>query len=127
LRDDVPEILPAFDVLLLASRWEGLPLVIPQAMASGVPIVATAVDGNREVLRDGENGLLAPPTCPEPLAEAVLRLRDQDLATRLAAAGHETARDFALERTIPKLEQLYAECAREKLGAPRAVGTPKSS
>jgi glycosyltransferase involved in cell wall biosynthesis len=126
LRDDVPEILPAFDVLLLTSRWEGLPLVIPQAMASGVPIVATAVDGNREVLRDGENGLLVTPTGPEPLAEAVLKLRDAGLAARLVAAGHETARDFSLESTIPQLERLYSECAGEKLEARSAAGTTRA-
>jgi glycosyltransferase involved in cell wall biosynthesis len=114
LRDDIPAILPAFDVMLLTSRWEGLPLVIPQAMASGVPIVATAVDGNREVVRHGANGLLAPPSEPAVLAENVLRLRDRTLAAHLVAAGRETARDFSLERTIPQLEDLYVECTQQK-------------
>ena len=116
LRDDVPRILPAFDALLLTSRWEGLPLTIPQAMASGVPVVASAVDGNGEIVQDGENGLLAPPATPRMLADAVLRLRDRDLAARLVERGRETARDFSLERTIPQLEQLYAEVVDAKLG-----------
>ena len=127
LRDDAPQILPGFDVLLLTSRWEGLPLVIPQAMASGVPVVASAVDGNREVVRDGENGLLAPPSKPEALADAVLRLRNPDLAAKLVAAGHETARDFSLERTVPQLEELYTECAGEKLGSPSPCGGSPST
>jgi glycosyltransferase involved in cell wall biosynthesis len=124
LRDDVPAILPAMDVLLLTSRWEGLPLVIPQAMAAGVPVVATAVDGNREIVHDGENGLLAPPGDPELLAGAVLRLRDHDLACRLVDGGSETARDFSLERTIPQLEQLYLDCARAKVAASPAANPP---
>jgi glycosyltransferase involved in cell wall biosynthesis len=121
IRTDVPWILPAFDVLLLTSRWEGLPLVIPQAMASGVAVVASAVDGNREVVRHGDNGLLAPPADPDALADAVLRLRDAELADRLVAAGLETARDFSLEHTIRQLEQVYAECIREKVRA-RSAG-----
>jgi glycosyltransferase involved in cell wall biosynthesis len=125
LRDDVPEILPAFDVLLLTSRWEGLPLVIPQAMASGVPVVASAVDGNTEVLRNGENGLLVAPSEPRLFAEAIQSLRDPRLAARLVGSGHETAREFALERTVPQLEQLYADWFRERSTA--SSGTAWSS
>jgi glycosyltransferase involved in cell wall biosynthesis len=124
LRDDVPAILPAFDVLLLTSRWEGLPLVIPQAMASGVPVVATAVDGNREIVSDGADGLLAPPGEPVATADAVVRLRDPERAAGLATAGREAARDFSLERTVPRLEDLYRECVREKL--PERSGPPGS-
>jgi glycosyltransferase involved in cell wall biosynthesis len=116
LRDDVPDILPAFDVFLLTSRWEGLPLVIPQAMASGVPVVVSAADGNRAIVRDGENGLVAPPEAADSFAASVVRLRDAKLASRLVAAGRETAHEFSLERTIPSLENLYRECAAEKFG-----------
>jgi glycosyltransferase involved in cell wall biosynthesis len=115
VRRDVPEIVPAFDVFLLASLWEGMPMVIPQAMAAAVPVVASTADGNREIVHDGENGLLAPCGSPEVLAERVLRLlRDASLSGRVAAAGLSTARLFDLERTVAELERLYLECARDK-------------
>jgi len=60
-RRDVPELLGALDVLVLTSRWEGLPRVCPQAMAAGRPVVATAVDGVPEAIVDGCNGYLYPP------------------------------------------------------------------
>jgi glycosyltransferase involved in cell wall biosynthesis len=124
LRDDVPEILPAFDVLLLTSRWEGLPLVIPEAMASGVAVVASAVDGNREVVRDGHNGLLAAPSQPVRFADAVLRLHDRDLVAALVAEAHETARGFSRERTVPQLEQLYTDCVRDRSATPSGPAGP---
>src|SRR5439155_1084 len=58
IRRDVPEILRTFDVFMLTSRWEGLPRVVLEAMASGLPVVASSVDGTAEVVRDGVNGLL---------------------------------------------------------------------
>ena len=116
LRDDVPELLAAFDVFLLTSRWEGLPLVIPQAMASSVPVVASTADGNREAVRHGENGLLAT-SSPDAFAAQVLSLRDRELSRRLTATAIETARDFSLERTIPQLEAVYRDCAAEKVDA----------
>jgi glycosyltransferase involved in cell wall biosynthesis len=110
VRDDVAELLPALDVFLLTSRWEGMPMVIPQAMASGVPVVATTVDGIREIVRDGENGLLVPPAEPTAIASRVVEvLRDRALRTRLAEGGRATAAGFGLDRTIAQLEQLYVE------------------
>jgi len=109
-RDDVPALLPAFDVFLLTSRWEGLPLVLPQAMAAGVPVVATAADGNREIVVSGENGLLVPVGAPEAAARAVMRvLTDDALRERLVAGGRQTAEAYALETTVPQLEALYSE------------------
>lgn len=110
LRDDVPALLPALDVFLLTSRWEGSPLVIPQAMASGVAVVASGADGNRELVRHRETGLLVPVHDPESTAAAVLELlADDDLRARLAVAAREQARDFGLDRTIPRLEALYRD------------------
>ncbi|MGH9049115.1 MAG: glycosyltransferase family 4 protein [Acidimicrobiia bacterium] len=111
LRDDVPALLPALDVFLLTSRWEGAPLVIPQAMASGVPVVASAVDGNREIVRDRANGLLVPADAPDAAASAVGELLgDGALHAQLAAAGRRTTHEFSLGETIPRLEALYG-CA----------------
>jgi len=114
-RNDVPTILRSFDVFLLTSLWEGMPLVIPQAMACGVPVVASTADGNRELIREGENGLLAPPRSPDEFARAVVRLlRDKALRDRVVERGTETAQGFTLARTIPRLEALYLDCVHRR-------------
>jgi glycosyltransferase involved in cell wall biosynthesis len=111
VRADIPAILRSFDVFLLTSLWEGMPLVIPQAMACRVPVVASTADGNRELIRDGHNGLLAPPSSPDQFARGVVRLvREKDLRDRLVDQGTRTAEEFTLARTIPKLESLYLDC-----------------
>ena len=66
-RSDVPALLPAFDVFALPSRYEGLPVAIVEAMACGVPVVATAVNAVPDVVRPGETGLLVPPARPVAL------------------------------------------------------------
>lgn len=70
-RAEIPDLLRAFDVFLLTSRWEGLPKVVPQALVSGVPVVATAVDGTREIIDDGKDGFLCPPGDVEAMANRV--------------------------------------------------------
>jgi glycosyltransferase involved in cell wall biosynthesis len=111
VRTDVAAILRSFDVFLLTSLWEGMPLVIPQAMACRVAVVASTADGNRELIRDGHNGLLFPPRSPDQFARGVVRLlREPGLRDRIVDLGTETARDFTLARTIPLLERLYLEC-----------------
>jgi glycosyltransferase involved in cell wall biosynthesis len=110
VRADIPAILRSFDVFLLTSLWEGMPLVIPQAMACRVPVVASTADGNRELIRDGHNGLLAPPSSPEQFAREVLRLlHEQDLRDHVVDQGSQTATAFTLARTIPQLESLYLD------------------
>jgi glycosyltransferase involved in cell wall biosynthesis len=115
VRADVPAILRSFDVFLLTSLWEGMPLVIPQAMACRVPVVASTADGNRELIRDGDNGLLAPPGSPDQFARGVVRLLlEKDLRDRVVDQGTETAKGFALAYTIPQLESLYLECVHSR-------------
>lgn len=86
---EVPDVVPwlaAFDVFALPSLWEGMPLALGEAMAAGLPVVATAVSGTPEMVKDGENGLLVPPRDPVALAEALRRLvTDEELARRLGA------------------------------------------
>ncbi|MEU6267066.1 glycosyltransferase [Saccharopolyspora shandongensis] len=87
-RDDVAELLPAFDVFALPSRYEGLPLAIVEAMVCGVPVVATAVNAVGDVVAPGETGLLVPPGRPELLAASIAHLLDSPgVADRLAAAA----------------------------------------
>jgi len=87
-RDDVPALLPAFDVFTLPSRYEGLPTVVVEAMLSGVPVAATAVNAVGDLVVPGETGLLVPPRRPDLLAAAVRCLLDSPAdAARMAAAA----------------------------------------
>ena len=113
-RKDAREVLAAADVFVLPSLWEGLPYVLVEAAALGKPIVATDIDGVREVVRSGETGVLVPPRDPGGLAAAlILLLRDRDLADKL---GERARRDipsaFALERMVRETEALYLEAFR---------------
>jgi glycosyltransferase involved in cell wall biosynthesis len=84
-RADVPEILPAFDVFALPSRYEGLPTVVVEAMMCGIPVVATAVNAVSDIVVPGETGLLVPPQRPDLMADAVRYLLDRPaVAVRMA-------------------------------------------
>jgi glycosyltransferase involved in cell wall biosynthesis len=108
LRRDTERLLPAFDVYVLTSKWEGLPRTIPEAMASGVPVVATNVDGNAEVIRHRENGFLVEVGDPDAVAKAALTLlEDAHLYASISAAGRTTAKEFALEIMVERLTELY--------------------
>jgi glycosyltransferase involved in cell wall biosynthesis len=87
-RGDVPDLLPAFDVFALPSRYEGLPTAVVEAMVCGVPVVATAVNAVGDVVVPGETGLLVPPGRPGLLAGAIRFLLDSPPdAARMAAAA----------------------------------------
>jgi len=116
-RGDAREILSLFDIFVLPSRWEGLPLALIEAAALGKAIIATDIDGVREVVRDGETGLLVPPADPARLAEAVVRLlEDRTLAAKLGArAKKEIPPLFTLAGMVEKTERLYLELAGLKM------------
>ncbi|HEX5996402.1 MAG TPA: glycosyltransferase [Jiangellales bacterium] len=87
-REDVAELLPAFDVFALASRYEGLPCALIEAMSAGVPVVATAVNAVSDVVIPGVTGLAVPPAEPRLLGRAIRYLLDQPTeAGRMAAAA----------------------------------------
>jgi glycosyltransferase involved in cell wall biosynthesis len=89
-RANVPELLPAFDVFALPSRYEGLPTAVVEAMMCGIPVVATAVNAVGDVVVPGETGLLVPPGHPELMAGAVRFLLDSPGdAGRMAAAARD--------------------------------------
>jgi glycosyltransferase involved in cell wall biosynthesis len=113
-RDDVPDILNEADVFVMASRWEGLPLAIIEAMMSGLPVVATAVGGVPEEVVDGVTGLLVPPGEPEALARAMQRfLDDPQLRASAGAAGRRRALErFTEARMLRETAQVYAGVAR---------------
>jgi glycosyltransferase involved in cell wall biosynthesis len=80
-RDDVAEVLPAFDVMAVTSRWEGLPSVLIEAIGAGIPLIATAVSSNHDLVQPGETGLLALPR-PAHLARAITWMLDNPVASR---------------------------------------------
>jgi len=107
-RDDVPALLATFDAYVLPSRTEGLPMALLEAMAAGLPVVATAVGGVPEVIVDGENGLLTGPEDPGALADAVVRLAgDDDLMRRLGAAARAAyEREYRLSVMVDRYETI---------------------
>jgi len=111
-RNDVGEVLAACDVFVLASLSEGLSLALLEAMAAGKPVVATAVGGNVEVVREGETGLLVPPAQPERLAAAIRQVLSQPAwAAQLGRAAHDhVAQHFSLTRMVAQYEAIYAAC-----------------
>lgn len=108
--DEYTNLLAAFDVYAQPSRYEGLPRTLLDAMYIGLPIVATAVNGNLDALRDGENGLLVVAEKPESLAAGLSRLlTDRDLADTLAKQAASDARSgFSMEKQTGRIEKLVA-------------------
>ena len=106
---EAERLYPAFDVLALSSLYEGLPYVLLEAMACGVPVVATDVLGSRDALVDEESGLLAHPEDPSALAAKVLRLlEDSALRARMGQAGRERVRThFSLARFLEGHRRIY--------------------
>jgi glycosyltransferase involved in cell wall biosynthesis len=98
-RDDVADVLPAFDVMAMASRWEGLPCVLVEAIGAGIPLVATAVPSNQDLVQAGETGLLVPPQDPAQLAGAIAYLLDDPARARRMAQG---ARERLGDRFSPE-------------------------
>lgn len=111
-RRDVPAILDAATVVTLTSRFEGLPRVLVEALAAGVPVVAMAVDGVSEVVRDGENGFLVAPHDVEGVATRVAAiLADDALRSRLSAGTASGLEEFGREVMVRQQEELYRELA----------------
>jgi glycosyltransferase involved in cell wall biosynthesis len=116
LRKDIPQILGAAAVSVLPSVSEGISNTLLESMAAGVPVVATRVGGTPEVIRDGEQGLLVPPSDPQALADAILAvLGDPALAARLGAEGRRRVREeFSFEAVVRRTEDLYRELLAAK-------------
>lgn len=114
LRRDVPELLAAFDIFALSSLWEGLPRVIPQAMATSLPVVATACDGSAEAVEEGTTGFLVPPGEPAHLAQRLNQLlADPDLASQMGEAGLARAVEFDVQQMVAQISELYRELLQQ--------------
>jgi glycosyltransferase involved in cell wall biosynthesis len=131
-RRDIPEILQALDVFVLASLSEGLSLTLLEAEAAALPIVATRVGGNPEVVIDGETGFLVPSGAPAPMAAALQRLlRDAALRARMGERGRSFYRaHFTLQAMVEGYASLYrqlAGVAAPPAPAPAAVASPEGT
>jgi len=107
-RRDVPELLTASDVFILTSRREGLPKAVMEAMAVGLPIIATDVRGNRDLVKSGENGYLVPLGNAEQTAIAIERLIDsEDLRRSMGGKSKELVKQYDLQNILKEMEKIY--------------------
>jgi glycosyltransferase involved in cell wall biosynthesis len=112
-RADVLRLFRAVDAALLTSAWENLPHSLLEALAVGTPVVATAVGGVPEVVRDGENGLLVPPGDLDALVSAIERVaREDGLRERLAAAAAPSVAELGEERILSRIVAELEACNR---------------
>ena len=110
-RNDVPRLMPHFDLLWLASEYEGLPNVVMEGMMAGVPVVATDISGNRDLIVPGETGYLVPVGDRAALArQANKLLDDHELAKRLGESGRRRVlAEFSVERMVDAHVKLYRD------------------
>jgi len=106
---DVAGVLSAADVLVAPSRWEGFGLAAAEAMAAGLPVIATRVAGLSEIVSDGQTGLLIPPDDPAALAERIEKLAcDPGLRERLGRSGRQRVlREYTIDANVAAHERLY--------------------
>jgi glycosyltransferase involved in cell wall biosynthesis len=110
IRNDVHRLMHAFDLFLLTSLWEGLPRVIPQAMASGVPVIASRVDGNAEIIKDRENGILVDPGSPMAFAhQAIGLINNEANARQLRNHALKDIDEYSVRTMVKQIDGLYRE------------------
>lgn len=114
-RSDVPDLLRAADLFCLSSHLEGMGTSILDAMAAGLPVVATRVGGIPEVVADGETGLLVPAREPGALAEALAALAgDPARRDAMGKQARQRVREFTADRTAERTRAVYLEAWRER-------------
>jgi len=106
---DIDGLLDAIDVVVVPSRFEGMPNTVLEAMRAGKPVIATRIPGMDEVVLDGITGILVEPKQPFALARAISRLlSDQELRERMGAAGKQRIQEaFSVERMVDSYSELY--------------------
>ena len=109
-REDVPSLMRACDAFVLSSRWEGMPNVILEAMAAGLPVVATDVEGVREIVIDGKTGIVVERTSAEALSVGIQRLMSTDDAQQMGSAGRQRVTDqFSWPQAVDAYDRLYQQ------------------
>ncbi len=116
-RNDIHEIMPIFDMLVLPSLNEGMGRVLVEAMAAGKPVVASRVGGIPDLVRHGETGYLVPPADEKALANGIKKLLDDPRRAKLMGEkGKVLCRQFSLESMIKKIDDLYSKLIQELNG-----------
>lgn len=122
IRGDVPEVMSAADAYVMSSTWEGMPMVLLEAAAAGLPIVATRVGGNDEVVLHEQTGFLVPSSDPDALGGAMLRMHGLPEPQRRAMGGRgreHIGTHYSLSRVAERWESLYREVLTRKGPGPR--------
>ncbi|MCW1311247.1 MAG: glycosyltransferase [Candidatus Parvarchaeota archaeon] len=116
VRRDIDGLMKISKVFVLPSRWEGLPMVILEAMANGIPIIATNVGGIPEVIEDGVDGFLVKPEDPSALSERILlALNNPSITEQLKRNAFEKVKkEYSIEKYTERILNLYKEIAREQ-------------
>ncbi|MGE5431534.1 MAG: glycosyltransferase [Syntrophomonadaceae bacterium] len=114
-RSDIPELLYKNDIWVMSSRWEGLSISMLEAMASGIPIVATDVGSNSEVIENNINGSLVEKENPQMLSDAIYRLIiDQEKRKNYSENAKMRVMDFSLQTCLNRYTELYFSLIRKK-------------
>ncbi len=118
-RTEVPKLISVMDVVVHTSLREGLPRVLPEALAMAKPVIAFEIDGMPEIVRDGENGYLIPPKDSRELANSIIHLlQDKEKARRMGEAGRGMVNPaFELEVMLERISDVYKESIEERGGA----------
>ncbi|MCF7970303.1 MAG: TIGR03088 family PEP-CTERM/XrtA system glycosyltransferase [Methylococcaceae bacterium] len=108
-REDIADIMRSLDIFVLPSQAEGISNTILEAMATGLPVIATAVGGNPELVMSGETGLLVPSSDPDAMAQAMLSLlMDKDKRQKLSENSHQRVIDnFSIQAMVTKYTEVY--------------------
>jgi starch synthase (maltosyl-transferring) len=107
---DIPGLLKTANILVHPSRWEGMPNAVLEAMAAGLPVVGTTVEGTEELVIPGQTGWLVPANDPEALSQALIAATDsRDCCYQFGRAGRQLVeREFSIQTTVNAYEQLWA-------------------
>lgn len=111
-REDAVAVLAACDIFVLSSTYEGLPVSLMEALVLGLPVVSTDVGGIGELVRDGVEGILVPPSSPDELAAGLLKLvRDSSLRSEMATAARVRSSELDIRRVVAEFEEIYRSLA----------------
>ena len=108
-RSDIDQLLPGADAFILSSKREGFPMSILEAMAAGLPVIATSVGGIPEVIKDGQNGILVPPQDQNALANAICHILDDSrFAANLARMARITVeQNYSIQAVTEAYSKIY--------------------
>ncbi len=105
-RRDIPEILANLNLIVLPSLWEGLPRIIPEAAVAGVPVIASDIDGNREIIFEGRNGALAEPQNAQDFADKMMQALDENWKVD-PGLSRQIQHEFDIREMVRQQEALY--------------------